>query len=626
MSLCYKHSCCFLSVLFLLAGTTLNVHAQKTYQKGEKAAPGRVRRALTNLYDQSLNSLKKDPLSDSIGKANQQVNARKSEQALEPYEGKIIRKIYVKSVGFEFNFNDTGNKIVYWGTRLLNNLHTNTKEWVIRNNLFIKPNDQFSAYKVSDNERYIRSYGFIQDVRISVLPLAGSSDSIDLLVLTKDLFSLSGILDADRTTAKFRISEGNLMGMGQGLQATVLYDLNRMPKTGYEFRYSKYNIGGSFINADMGYSQINNGVHVGIEQEEASYLRLNKPLVSPYSHSVGGAEISSNQSVNSYGKANSLFYDYHYNYYNAWAGYNVASFRFLEKYTKMRKREFFALRYMNTHFSRKPLQVADRFDPLYNDKEAVLGSFTFFREDFYKTNYIYGFGTTEDVPVGYNINVTGGWYRQNKLERPYAGVNLTFFQANPSGYFAQYYLKTGTFLSRGALQDVTFLAGVDVYSPLINCNRGTKLRQFVRVSYSRIINRLTYAPLNVGNSFGLRDFDSDSLWGQERINLNTDLVLYTNIKLFGFRLAPFLYSDIALLRPDSAGLRKVNLYTGIGGGLRVRNSNFVFGTIEARCIYFPVTKTGGSGFKINVSSELYYRYRTDYVRMPDIIQLNESLY
>jgi len=37
-----------------------------------------------------------------------------------------------------------------------------------------------------------------------------------------------------------------------------------------------------------------------------------------------------------------------------------------------------------------------------------VGQFTFFRQDFYKTNYIYGFGTTEDVPQGYNVAVTFG--------------------------------------------------------------------------------------------------------------------------------------------------------------------------------------------------------------------------
>lgn len=626
----------FRHILFLLilAAPLLPVYpayAQKKktplknhYKKGEKAQPNLIKRALKDLYDQSYNSMKTDPRKDSIGKARQLINAQKSEKALEPYEGKVIRTIYVESMGFEQVFTDSNSRIKYWGTRLLNQVHTDTREWVIRNNLFIKKNDKFSAYKVSDNERHLRSLGFIQDARIVIMPSESGSDSVDLLVITKDVFSLSGIVDADATTARVRAGDDNLFGWGQSLRATMLYDLNRNPRTGYEVRYSKNNICGTFVNADIGYSMVNNGVHVGIEQEDASYLRLSRPLISPYSHLVGGLELSSNTSVNTYGKSDSLFYSYHYNYYNAWAGYNLANHRFLEKYTRYRKREFLALRYMNTHFSSLPFQVGEKFDPLYNNKQAILGSLTLFEEDFYKTSYIYGFGTTEDVPIGYNINATSGWYRQNNLNRAYAGISLNYFEARPNGYFAQYYLRFGTFFNKGP-EDITFLAGIDAYSPLVGIAR-TKMRQFVRVSYSRLDRRLTYAPLKIDNTFGIRDFNSDSLWGKERINLNTDLVLYTRYKIFGFRMAPFLYSDFVWLRPEPGTGGKPHIYTGIGGGLRIRNDNFVFGTIEARCIYFPETRNGADAFKININSELRYRYRTDYVRMPDIIQLNDNLY
>jgi len=613
------------ALLLLPVTGTLAQNLKDRYKPQEKAQPGRVRKALKDLYEQSYNSMKHDPSSDSIRRASQQVNAEKSEKALQVYEGKTIRRIYVASLGFERVFTDTNSRIKYWGTRLLNQVHTNTKEWVIRNNLFVKKNDKFSSYKISDNERFLRSLGFIQDVRITVLPSDSSSDSVDLLVITKDVFSLSGIIDADATTAKLRGGDDNLFGWGQSLRATMLYDLNRDPRTGYEIRYSKNNICGTFVNLETGYSQVNNGIHVGIEQEDASYFRLSRPLISPYAHLVGGAEISSNGSVNTYKKADSIFYNYHYNYYNGWIGYNLADNRFLEKYTRFRKREFLALRYTNTKFSSLPFQVGNRFDPLYNNKEAVLGSLTLFQEDFYKTSYIYGFGTTEDVPKGYNLNATTGWYRQNNLDRAYAGLNLNFFQARTNGYFAQYYFRFGTFFNKGGLQDITFLAGVDAYSPLIDMGN-KKLRQFIRLSYSRLANRIIYEPLRIDNSFGLRDFNSDSLWGQERINLNTDLVLYTNARIFGFKLAPFLYTDLVLLRPENLGFSKSNIYTGLGGGIRVRNDNFVFGTIEARCVYFPVTRTGQSTFRIDISSDLRYRYRTDYVRMPDIIRLNDNVY
>ncbi len=612
-----------LFALLLLQCVHHRLYAQKTDER--TSLTKRIGNSVKDLYNQGYNSIKRDPKNDSIQNAKNKINSLKSEAELEPYEGKIIREIYIERIGFDQSFTENTSKLANWGTNILNQLHTNTKEFVIRNNLIIKKNQHFSAYIVSDNERYLRSLDFIQDARITVMPIDGVSDSIDLLVITKDIFSLSVSLDADINTAKLKVGDDNLFGMGQTLRTTALYDLNRQPHTAYEFRYGKSNIAGSFINAELGYSEINNGARIGGEQEYASYFRLSKPLVTPYSHFVGAAEISSNTSVNGYHKEDSLFYKYSYTYYNAWLGYNICSQnRSLEKNTKKRERLFWAIRYLNTNFSEKPIQVGNRFDPLYNDKEAVLTSLTFFKENFYKTSYIYGFGTTEDIPIGYNIVATTGWYRQLQLQRLYTGINLSFFKTLTNGFFGNYYLRAGSFYSGTTLQDATLLAGLDVYSPLLKY-RSLKIRQFIRVSYSRIFNRITYEPLQIGNSFGLRDYGSNIPSGQERMNINTDLIVYTKLKILGFRLAPFVYADLALLRPDSAAFNKSSGYASIGGGMRMRNDNFVFGTIEMRCIYFPTPMPGAQTFRINISSELQFRYRTDYVRAPDIIRLNESL-
>ena len=71
--------------------------------------------------------------------------------------------------------------------------------------------------------------------------------------------------------------------------------------------------------------------------------------------------------------------------------------RFLSN-TSVRDRRFLAVRYFRQSFDTVPYQVGNTFNFRFNDKEAALASFTFFRQDFYKTNYIYGFGTTEDLP------------------------------------------------------------------------------------------------------------------------------------------------------------------------------------------------------------------------------------
>ena len=94
-----------------------------------------------------------------------------------------------------------------------------------------------------------------------------------------------------------------------------------------------------------------------------------------------------------------------------------------------------------------PYQVGDKFNFRLNPREAVLAQFTFFRQNFYKTNYVFGFGITEDVPYGYNIALTAGWYKQLKLERPYAGIDGNLYVVTNRGNVIQYFLRTGRWVN-----------------------------------------------------------------------------------------------------------------------------------------------------------------------------------
>lgn len=620
-----RHIKASVSGIFLFLLLPCLAFSQHTVKKKKPTLFRRVKTAIVDICDDGICSLKRDPKRDSINRIRMEAAAQKSEKYFEPFEGKIIRNIFITQLGFESLFSDTTNTIAYWGTQALNATHTTTQEWVIRNNLFIKKNQPLSAYKISDNERFLRTLSFIQDARIKVRNIPGKADSVDVYIITKDLYSLSAVADADANTATLKLGDDNLGGMGQSVRLTALYGLQRDPRMGYEIKYGKNNIAGTFISGEIGYSQINTAARIGgSEQEKATFIRLSRPLVSPYAHLVGGLEISTNTSSNVFGKADSLFYKYHYDYFSAWAGYNLGNRRLLEKNTRIRERQFVALSYMNTKFSSIPYQIGENYDPIYNDKEAILGSLTFFKENFYKTSYIYGFGTTEDVPIGYNITLTGGWYRQQQLERPYAGIDISLFQGDNTGYFAHYYLRAGSFFHHSQMQDITFLAGIDAYSPLLNIG-ATRIRHYFKVSYSQIFERIIYAPLRIDNGFGIRDLTSSYPTGNERINVNNDIFCFTNLKVFGFKFAPFVFADFALLRAQGETISKATVYSAVGGGLRIRNENFVFGTIEARAIYLPVEVPGTDRFKINISSELRYRYRTDYIKAPGIIQLNEGL-
>jgi hypothetical protein len=547
----------------------------------------------------------------------------KSESPFKPYEGKVIRHIFIRGYGFEQTFTDTARRLQYFGTKVLNQLHRKTRDWVIRNNLFIKENTPVNAYKLADNERVIRNLNFIQDARILVT-FVPETDSVDLVVVVKDLFTIGGAIGSlgyPPLSIRGNVSEANFLGMGQRIQGGFNVEQNRDPTFGPQLLYSKTNIGGSFVNATASYTRINSDLYPGTPDETAWFVRLDRPLYAPYAHLAGGFTIGHFENFNVYHNVDSVFYKYKYHIHDGWIGWNLGSERFLSN-TSVRDRKFVAVRYFRNDFDSVPKQIGkDNFNFRFNNREAALASFTFFRQDFYKTNYIYGFGTTEDIPKGYNVAFTGGWYKQLYLNRPYAGVDANEFVVTKKGAFIQFFLRSGTFLRKGKLEDASTLVGASYYSPLFVFN-AVKIRQYINFSYTRQFNRLGIDPLTLNNVFGLRYFSGDSTFGSQRMTLHSETTFFLNYKFLGFKFAPFAFGDLSFLTPEKGHFDKSSLYHGIGAGMRARNENLVFNTIELRMVYFPRKTMQNNSFKIMFSTGIQFRYNNTYVRQPDVVYLN----
>jgi hypothetical protein len=110
------------------------------------------------------------------------------------YTGKTIRNIEVVRLGFERNIYDTTVIKNSFGIIMANGLHRSTNKVVIQNNLFFKEGDRITPYLLADNERHLRDQIYIQDARILIDSIAGCNDSVDVVVITKDIFPLSAAL------------------------------------------------------------------------------------------------------------------------------------------------------------------------------------------------------------------------------------------------------------------------------------------------------------------------------------------------------------------------------------------------------------------------------------------------
>ncbi len=544
------------------------------------------------------------------------VTAVKSEAAFLPYDGKIIRKIIIRHIDFQRTVYDTARNIRNTITRLGNKLHSTSKDWLIKDNLFIREGKPINPYKLADNERHLRDLDFLLDAKFYVIPLKESPDSVDLVVMTRDVFSLGGTINpANPSKTRLRLYDANLGGWGQRLQFNGLIEPDRDPDFTYEFLYRKNSIAGTFVNGTIGYTQLNTGSSYGEEEEKAYYIRFDRPLVSPYTRYAGGMELSRNWSENFFNTNDSLFRDYRYVISDFWIGYNIGA-----NSNRDRSRHFIAIRAFDQHFTRVPVQKREQERPLYNDQTFVLASATFFKRDFYTTRYIYGFGRTEDVPYGHQVIVTTGWSRQRGISRPYLGFEAEKSLVNRVGEFYTFGLRAGGFPNDG-LEDATILLSGSLLSRLIP--RGEFLfRQSFFVDYTRVFRQRTSIPLDINNEFGLQYFRADSLWGTKRFHIQSETVAFSPWKVLGFRFAPFAFGEMAMISGDDHSIFYDKPFFGFGGGIRTRNENLIFGTVELRFVYFPRTTEDISAFNIRVTSNLRIKYTAGFVRAPGFVRYN----
>jgi hypothetical protein len=575
---------------------------------------------LHNIFQDAINSVWKNP-NDSLLEDASILHAR-SEKSFELYKDYIIRKIAIQHYGFEVNFSDTTNRVNYLGTKILNTLHTDTREEVIRHNLFIRENTKLNPYKIADNERFLRTIEYIQDARIIVIPIP-ETDSVDLVVITKDLFSLTGSVEAlTFRKAQFGIAEANFMGLGQRIELNSIWQSSRKPKTGFDVGYKVQNIAGTFFRSSIRYSTMAQGI---TEEENAFIVQIDRPLVSPYSKMAGGMEFRLASSINAHQKPDSVFQRYQYNSVDGWVAYNIRFGNDSEfpLFTNDRNRFFISFRYKQQNFMQTPDQPAYFNHPTYLRSRLALAAITFFRQDFYKMNYLYGFGTTEDVPYGYSATLTGGWHKLAFTDRPYIGLNLFRYFITSGHGFMQLTLRSGSYIQEGKLTDAGLMVASDWYSPLLS-PWGMTLREHIKLNISGLINRTAIDPLKLNNELGIEMLHTDSLYGNFRLSGYAESILYTRYKLWGFRIAPFAYVAGSLLVPEQASVLKSDFFTNIGGGIRIRNENLVLGTIELRAGYLPRTAWGVKSFDYSIRSNIRFRYQTEFIKAPEVAAYNSE--
>jgi len=255
----------------------------------------------------------------------------------------------------------------------------------------------------------------------------------------------------------------------------------------------------------------------------------------------------------------------------------------------------------------------------YNDIQGYLSEFTFYRQNFYKTRYVFGFGRTEDVPYGYTLGVTAGYIRQLRIERPYAAIKWNYGAAFKKGDFIRLLAQVGGYVHNNKMEDVIIQTGATYFTRLYQLNR-YKLRNVTGVTYTQLHNRTAIDYINIGRN-EIPGFSGDSLYVDQRLAIHVESVLFTPWSLFGFRLAPFAALDMVSVNCILCATDN-DLYYGISSGLRTRNENLIFGTIEMKATYIPKDQYGNSKFVFGFKQNLKIKNTGSFVKAPSLILYN----
>ena len=567
---------------------------------------------------------------DAVAPTPDSVIFKTRENAFGVYRGKTIRYIYYNKVKvFGTTIEDTA-VIVNPLIRFANKLHYDTRTWMIHQSLFFREGDTVNAYKLVDNERYLRRLPFLQDARIYVINSYSNSDSIDIVVLTKDVFEYGGTISSlNGTKAAATVFNNNLLGAGQRVAVGFSWDNQYTPQWRTGASYTKYNVAGSFADIAVGYTMLNDKVNTDTGQyENSTYLTINRPLYSTWASLTGGITLSANRSVNIFRYPDTLYRNYQYNLYDFWAGYNFTNQYKKTGYNSRKPNMGIEGRNFNMDFTKTPTQDTLKFNPKYNSHNYLLGQLVLYHQDFFKTNYFFGFGRTEDIPLGYTYSASFAVDNWVGLKRTYTAIQGQQYFL-PGKNLISTSFAIGGFWNKNKSEDAVLKISADYYSNIFHFHlTDPKFREFLHSDYIICFNPVLYKfePVNINRDNGIFGYRNTLFNSFQRLNVSAQTNYYSPISIYGFKFNFYLLLQASLLAPKDESLFKSPFYSGITAGCQIRNENLAFNTLQISASYQPIVDRtynsyyGPKNIFIYITSVTAFNFPIFALTQPTLIQ------
>ena len=507
------------------------------------------------------------------------------DQQFMPFKNKIISNISVKVLSpFGYNVrSDSLGKINIF-EKIGNSFHSNTRNWVLRNNLLFKKGEQIDPVVIAETESILRALDYVNDVFISIDSLPDNSAEIKIYV--KDNFSTGVYPRNVSTVVDMEIFDNNLFGLGNNVGLRGIYDMQLGGATGYGASYRYTNFLRTFVSINASYVD-------DIASRNQNYA-IERPLQQSLNFfgQTSYRKMERNPQPIQYDSL-SLTGDMEFSISSGYA------------FNRLSDKNIFVV--SARCFDRKP-QYGNNNYPAHQFVENTMGimQLALFRQRYFRDRLINSFGKPENFAYGYNVSMQIGYskWRQFSKEGLYLSARTAFNKRLDAGSF-YFEGALSSFLYAGKTFEGLLQLRMKAFSRLYVAPRNL-YRFFLNIDYTKRLNPVqglgSYLTPSEFASMSLRNTDYAAV---ERLMLQTEADMFSSLNILGFRFLFYTFGDLGWLAEDGQTLlNRNNIFCGIGLGIRIRNDLLVLRTIELKCGYYPQINQRGFNDYVHFRSSI----------------------
>ena len=483
--------------------------------------------------------------------------------------------------------------------------HIKTRKWIVRNQLLFKGGDELFPFQLAETERLLRSRNYLYDANVRVISVG--KDSVDVIVTTRDLWSLNPGLSWDNKdkAAAISLQENNFLGLGFTTTFGVVIGQPYQP-LGWD-----YEGGLRFENLFARY------LHFDLIRDVDQYgtihrIRAQRQFETPLIDFAGGIDYQwFDRDIYLITRDTVLLNNQHFHSQEYWLGYGTSLFNRYD----FQNEYYGGISYRKVAYQNSSHEIMDHFQ----DNSWVLAKAGYAFRRYKKTRFVIGLGRNEDIPIGQIFTLTGGYVHGDRQHKWYTGAKVGYSLFQEKFGYLSLLAEAGSFLYQQQFNEYTYRLDLLYFTNLYKIGH-YRLRHFLRFEYAAIEqpSQLNNA-VHLDGEQGIRGFNL-SLFGNKKVLVNYEINLFPPIKFLGFNFAGVGFFDFGFLATRGESLWDGRFFSGTGLGLKIRNENLIFQSVQVMFGYYPQDVLSNPQMNLFSQQRDFYNFKSYRFEKPDIVR------